>query len=228
MSAQDVVADRHAGRSASSRVQRKRGQRIQEILRTAAELFGERGYDSVSLEDVAERLDVTKGSLYYYFSSKEELGTAAIETLGTEWTARLEQLPQGQDGAPGKRLRALLREHITIAVCDYPAALRLFLVPREWPEAQQVRIKELRQRHDTVFRSVIEAGVASGEFTVTSVDTTLQCMHAAMTQAPLWLGDLTGQARDHAIDELAATLMMLVGLAPQGGPDLPIDAGSVD
>jgi len=49
-----------------------------------------------------------------------------------------------------------------------------------------------------------------------------------MTQAPLWLGDLTGQARDHAIDELAATLMMLVGLAPQGGPDLPIDAGSVD
>jgi hypothetical protein len=94
--------------------------------------------------------------------------------------------------------------------------LRLFLIPREWPEAQRVRIKELRQRHDTVFRNVIEAGVTSGEFTVTSVDTTLQCMQAAMTQAPLWLGDLTGRARDHAIDELATTLMMLVGQAPNG------------
>lgn len=216
MSAQDAVADRQAGRPASGRVQRKRGQRVQEILRTAADLFGERGYHAVSLEDVAERLDVTKGSLYYYFSSKEELGTAAIETLGIEWTARLEQLPEAQDGAPAKRLRALLREHITIAVCEYPAALRLFLVPDEWPEAQRLRIKELRQRHDAVFRAVLEAGVASGEFTVISIDATLQCMHAAMTQAPLWIGQLTGPARDHAIGELAATLMMLAGELPNG------------
>ena len=83
---------------ASSRVQRKRDQRIQEILQTAAELFGERGYDAVSLEDVAERLDLTKGSLYYYFSGKDELGTAAIETLGEQWMARLNQLPEAQDG----------------------------------------------------------------------------------------------------------------------------------
>src|SRR4029453_2010096 len=113
--------------SASGRVQRKRGRRIQEILTTAAELFGERGYDGVSLEDVADRLDVTKGSLYYYFASKDELVTAAIETLGNEWTARLERLPAVQDGPPAQRLRALIREHVTIAVREYPAALRLFL-----------------------------------------------------------------------------------------------------
>ncbi|MGH3183425.1 MAG: helix-turn-helix domain-containing protein, partial [Streptosporangiaceae bacterium] len=49
----------------SGRVQRRRGRRTKEILTAAAELFGERGYEAVSLEDVAERLDVTKGSLYY-------------------------------------------------------------------------------------------------------------------------------------------------------------------
>ena len=38
-----------------SRVQRKRGRRRQEIVAVAAELFGERGYDAVSLDDVAER-----------------------------------------------------------------------------------------------------------------------------------------------------------------------------
>ena len=62
---------------------------MQEIIAVAAELFGERGYDAVSLDDVAERLDVTKGSLYHYFPGKEELGSAAIETLGTAWTDRL-------------------------------------------------------------------------------------------------------------------------------------------
>jgi AcrR family transcriptional regulator len=213
-----VIAQREVAVSAqqvaSSRVQRKRGQRIAEILRTAAELFGERGYDAVSLEDVAERLDLTKGSLYYYFSSKDELGTAAIETLGEQWMARLNQLPEAQDGPPARRLRALLREHITIAVRDYPAALRLFLVPREWPEAQRARIRELRRAHDAVFRRVVEVGVESGDFTVTSVEVTMRCMHAAMSQAPDWLGHLTGPARDRAIEELAATLMMLVGQRP--------------
>jgi AcrR family transcriptional regulator len=211
MSAQDI-----ASRTASTRVQRKRDQRILQILRTAAELFGERGYDAVSLEDVAERLDLTKGSLYYYFSSKDELGTAAIETLGAQWMARLDQLPEAQDGSPARRLRALLREHITIAVRDYPAALRLFLVPREWPEAQRIRIRELRRAHDAVFRCVVEAGVTSGDFTVTSVEVTMRCMHAAMSQAPDWLGHLTGAARDQAIEELTETLMMMVGELPAG------------
>lgn len=210
------IADpgRAATRLASGRVQRKRDQRILQILKTAAELFGERGYDAVSLEDVAERLDLTKGSLYYYFASKDELGTAAIETLGEQWMARLNELPEAQDGPPGRRLQALLREHITIAVRDYPAALRLFLVPREWPEAQRARIRELRRAHDAVFRQVVEEGVESGDFTVTSVETTMRCMHAAMSQAPDWLGHLTGAARDRAIEELAITLMMLVGQQP--------------
>lgn len=197
-----------------SRIQRKRGRKIQEILTTAAELFGERGYDAVSLDDVAERLDVTKGSLYYYFPSKDELVTAAIETLGTEWTSRLERLMASQDGPPGIRLRALIREHVTIAVREYPAALRLFLVPADWPDAQRARIKELRRRHDHVFRRIVEEGVDSGAFMVTSVNTVLQCMHAAMSQAPLWCSGLTGRKLDEALDELTDTLMMLVGELP--------------
>lgn len=211
---QQPAVDDATARPASDRVRRKRGQRIQEILKAAAELFGERGYDAVSLEDVAERLDVTKGSLYYYFAGKDELGTAAIETLGNEWTDRLERLLTTLDGPPRERLRALLHEHITIAVRDYPAALRLFLVPHDWPDAQRERIKELRLRHDRLFRDLVEAGVASGEFTVVDVDTALQCMHAAMSQAPTWCADLSARAQRQAVDELADTLMMLVGQLP--------------
>jgi AcrR family transcriptional regulator len=199
------------------RIERKRGKRIQEILATAAALFGERGYEAVSLEDVADRLDVTKGSLYYYFASKDELVTAAIETLGNEWTARLESLPAGQAGTPAERLYARVREHIGIAVREYPAALGLFLAPQDFPAAQQARIKELRRRHDSVFRAVVEEGVVSGDFTVTAVDPVLQCMHASMSQAPAWCAHLTGKARDRAIDLFADTVMMLVGVLPRDG-----------
>ena len=145
MSTEQVAA---AEPAPPGRIERKRGRRIQEILATAAALFGERGYEAVSLEDVADRLDVTKGSLYYYFASKDELVTAAIETLGNEWTARLEGLPAGQSGTAAERLHALVREHIGIAVREYPAALGLFLAPQDFPAAQQARIKELRRRHE--------------------------------------------------------------------------------
>jgi AcrR family transcriptional regulator len=200
-----------------SRVERKRGRRIEEILRTAAELFGERGYDGVNVEDVAQRLDVTKGSLYYYFASKDELVTAAIETLGKEWTERLERLLEARDGSAADRLRALICKHVDIAVREYPGALRLYLVPRDWPEPQRVRIEALRRTHNALFRRVVEEGVASGEFTVTSVDTTLRCMHAAMSQAPFWYSHRKGQALQRALEELADTLMMLVGVPPESG-----------
>ncbi|WP_222432276.1 TetR/AcrR family transcriptional regulator [Leekyejoonella antrihumi] len=195
----------------SPRIERKRDKRVQEIVRTAADLFAERGYDAVSLDDVAERLDVTKGSLYYYFAGKDELCTAALETLGNGWMERLEELSAAYDGSDVGRLRALLHEHIMIAVRDYPAALRLFLVPREWPASQARSIKAMRTRHDAIFRDVIDSGVRAGEFDAISTDVTLQCMHAAMTQAPTWCGRLTGRARTRAIDELTDTLMLLVG-----------------
>ena len=198
-------------RPASDRVRRKRGRRIQEILTAAAELFGERGYDGVSLEDVAERLDVAKSSLYYYFSSKDELVTAAIETLGNEWTSRLEDLLARTEGTPARRLRTLIHGHATIAIQEYPAALRLFLEPREWPEAQHDRIKDLRRRHDALFRRLVEQGVHDGSFHVIDIDTTLQCMHAALSQAPSWSSELPIRLQRKAIDNLTATLMQLAG-----------------
>ena len=198
-----------------NRVQRKRDERVRRIVAAAAEVFGERGYEGTNLEDVAERLDVTKGSLYYYFPGKDELAVAAIETLGADWTGRLERLAATAEGPPHDRLRALIREHVAIAVGEYPAALRLFLVPSTWPHDPRERIKELRRRHDQVFRAVLEEGLAAGEFAVIGVDTTLQCMHAAMAQAPLWCAGLEDEAREQALDELAETLMKLVAAAAQ-------------
>jgi AcrR family transcriptional regulator len=53
----------------------------QRILRTASELFVEHGYAGTSIRDISERLGMTKGSLYYHFSSKEDLLFALIAPL---------------------------------------------------------------------------------------------------------------------------------------------------
>src|SRR5277367_6636094 len=50
--------------------------RIQQV---AVELFTEHGYESTSLREIAERLDVTKAALYYHFKSKEDIVVSLVE-----------------------------------------------------------------------------------------------------------------------------------------------------
>ena len=69
---------------------------------------------------------------------------------------------------------------------------------------------------DRLFRDVVVEVVATGEFVVVDVDTTLHCLHAAMTQASVWYSGLREAALDAAVDRLADTLMMLVGKGPAG------------
>jgi hypothetical protein len=95
--------------------------------------------------------------------------------------------------------------------------LSFFLGPAGRPEADRTANKALRRRHDKLFRDLIEEGVTAREFVVVDVDTTLRCMHAAMTQASVWYAGLHGAALDRALDGLVDTLMMLVGEGPRAG-----------
>lgn len=52
------------------------------IVATAADLIWSRGYNRTSIDDIIRKADVSKGSLYHHFSSKESLGLAVIDT----WT----------------------------------------------------------------------------------------------------------------------------------------------
>src|SRR5256885_16042384 len=89
------------------RVARKRQRRINEILRVAAEVLSERGYYNTSLEEIADRLDLAKASLYHYFDSKEALLTACLGTVAEEAIGRLRVLASG-GGAGPERLRGLI------------------------------------------------------------------------------------------------------------------------
>lgn len=63
---------------ASTRTRMPRAQREAQILAVAEEVFAERGYQATTMEDVAERVGVTKPLIYEYFGSKEGLLAACI------------------------------------------------------------------------------------------------------------------------------------------------------
>lgn len=196
------------------RVERKRNRRVQEILRAAAELIGERGHAAVTLDAVAEALDVTKGSIYYYFHSKDELISACIGSIGTEVNRRLADAAANADGDAVDRLRAVIREQLLIVLRDHPESVRLFLFPVDWPEPHRTLAREFRHGHNLVFKGVIEDGVRAGELHVSSVEMALHCLHGALNYVPVWYRRSSRAALERTITEVTDTVLALVGQGP--------------
>jgi TetR/AcrR family transcriptional regulator, cholesterol catabolism regulator len=87
----------------------------QEILRTAARLFQQRGYDATSMNDVAAALKLSKGGLYHHFQSKDEI-LFEIMNHAMEITQERVLDPVRGIADPEERLRALIRLHIGIVL----------------------------------------------------------------------------------------------------------------
>lgn len=171
-----------------SRVERRRDRRKAEIVRTATTLLSEHGYQGMNLEDVAEQTDIAKATLYHYFSGKDELVAAVVEGLTTEVNRRLEQqLHEVAGRSHLEQIRALIREQVRILTDTAPEVAAVFAWPKTWPESFQEVIKDSRRRHDAIFRRVVDAGLAAGEFDCPDPDVALQCLHGVLNQAALWI-----------------------------------------
>ncbi|MEV0569130.1 helix-turn-helix domain-containing protein [Dactylosporangium sp. NPDC050588] len=85
----------------------------EEILDAAAELFSERGYAATSTRMIAEMVGVRQASLYYHFSTKEQILAELLESTVRPSLTYAEQLAQ-QALSPADALRALVRYDVGI------------------------------------------------------------------------------------------------------------------
>ncbi|MFI5712634.1 TetR/AcrR family transcriptional regulator [Kribbella sp. NPDC051620] len=77
-----------------------------EIHRAALELFSSRGYEKTSLREIAEQVGITKASLYYHYSSKQELLQAIVGTFFDDAKRVFEQT-DGLEWSPERELEVL-------------------------------------------------------------------------------------------------------------------------
>lgn len=87
----------------------------QEILRTAARLFQQQGYDATSMNDVAAALKLSKGGLYHHFQSKDEI---LFDLMDHAMDITQERVinPVRDIADPEERLRMLIRLHIEVVL----------------------------------------------------------------------------------------------------------------
>ena len=98
----------------------------QEILRTAARLFQQRGYDATSMNDVAAALKLSKGGLYHHFQSKDEIlfeiMNHAMDITQERVLAPVRSIPDPED-----RLRSLIRRHIEVVLSPVDREITVML-----------------------------------------------------------------------------------------------------
>ncbi|MEV0001945.1 TetR/AcrR family transcriptional regulator [Micromonospora sp. NPDC050980] len=140
---------------------RRREDTRQRLFVAAVDLIAEQGFSATTVDDIAARAGVAKGTVYYNFESKtvlfEELLRHGIGLLTAEFRAAVDGLP------PREALAALVRAELDY-IRRYRAFAQLLLsemwrTNREW----QQTLRLLRGEAIEVIAETVRAGVASGD-----------------------------------------------------------------
>lgn len=139
---------------------RARDEKREAVLRAAVRLFLEQGYHGTTLNDVAERLNITKPALYNYFRGKDEI-------LYECWAVGQERVDDCIDeidagGGTGlAKLRKLIVRYAEVMTTDYGKSFVRFDV-RDIPEHNRKLVASAKKKIDRTFRRYIRDGIEDG------------------------------------------------------------------
>lgn len=139
----------------------KRDERKREIRRLAAELFLERGFDAVSVRELAEAAGVTLPTLYWYIGSKHQLLVDIYESMQAENLERFRAVADA-GGAADEKLRALVREMLYLQLGHRAEAGVYHREHARLDAAYKESQVPVRRQIDQIVKDVFAAGVEEG------------------------------------------------------------------
>ncbi|HEY8333716.1 MAG TPA: TetR/AcrR family transcriptional regulator [Tardiphaga sp.] len=142
---------------------RARDEKREAVLRTAVHLFLEQGYRRATLNEVAERLNITKPALYNYFRSKEEI-LFECYALGQERVDEVIAEINAGGGTGLGKLRKLIRGYAGVMMTDYGASLVRFDT-RDLTDRNSKIVRAAKKNIDRTFRNFIAEGIADSSIT---------------------------------------------------------------
>ncbi|MEJ2216001.1 MAG: TetR/AcrR family transcriptional regulator [Gemmatimonadota bacterium] len=143
------------------------GSMVQALLDAAFRVFALRGYRATRLEEVAREAGATKGAIYYYFDSKEDLLRRAVQSRHRAIYGEIAEALGAQRAPASVRIRLVLRriwQHLLEP--EWGRAFRLMVgeVSVEFPAVFRLWAEDGPIQGWTLVRGLIEEGMGTGEF----------------------------------------------------------------
>lgn len=206
----------------AARWRRRKNARPGEILEAAVACFAERGFAATRLDDVAARAGVTKGTLYLYFSGKEELFKAVVRHWITANIAHAETAVAGATATTPELLTQLVTNWLEIFATTPAGALPKLIIAEagNFPELARFYHDEVVTRGTRLVGGLLRRGIERGEFDAAlDLDPVVFCIISPILMNALWRHSLAPYA-PRVIDgeRLARThlALLLDGLRRKG------------
>lgn len=167
---------------------RRKEARPQELLAAALDLFVERGYAATRLEDVAARAGVSKGTLYLYFTNKEELFKAVVRENVVPVLGEAEGIINGYEGSSANLFREIvLGWWERIGNTKLSGITKLMMAEsNNFPEVTQFYHDEVISRGNAMIVRMLERGIERGEFRGIDVQQAMNIVCAPMLMLMMW------------------------------------------
>lgn len=170
------------------RFQRRKEDRPQEITDAAFEVFARKGYSRARVEEVAKKAGVSKGLLYVYFRTKEELFKAVIRSVVVRRVDALLQAVETTELSSEEFIRGPLLDFMK-QVPGSPITIVIKLLIAEGqrhPDLVDFYWENVVARGLTAISGFIRRGVERGEFRETAVTDMPQVVLAPMMLSMIW------------------------------------------
>jgi AcrR family transcriptional regulator len=197
------------------RWKRRKDARPQEVIDAALELFGDFGYAQTRLEDVASRAGISKGTVYLYFSSKQDLFEAVIHERALPWLQQIaSQTPNESDST-----EVVLRRFLHWGWQQFLAS-RLHLIARvvlaesnNFPHLAKIYLREVMGPVHEHVGQLLQRGVARGEVHGEVTPERVKVLMTPLSWLSLWRQALTAHSEPRLDEErfLREAIDMVVG-----------------
>ncbi|MDK9499972.1 TetR/AcrR family transcriptional regulator [Streptomyces katrae] len=182
----------------------------QRLLAVATRLFAERGYDRTSVQEIVEAAGVTKGALYHYFGSKDDLLHEVYARMLRLQQQRLDAVADS-DAPVEERLRAAAADVVVTTIENLDDAMIFFRSMHQLGPEKYKQVRAERRRYHERFRALVEEGMRGGVFaTATPADLVVDYYFGSVHHLSTWYrtdGPLTPhQVADHLADLLLRSL----------------------
>ena len=170
------------------RWERRKEARPQELLAAALDLFVERGFASTRLEDVAKRAGVSKGTLYLYFTNKEELFKAVVRENIIPTIGEAEDTMATFEGNTADLFRYFINGWWERIVNTKLSGITKLIMAESgnFPELSNFYHEEVISRSHAMITRMLERGIERGEFRKIDAEQVTRVLVAPMIMLMMW------------------------------------------